>query len=47
LETKLKLKILRDKLNISQRFIGILPFRFYALGDGIRIVLSLGLQPGN
>ncbi|MGC2830811.1 MAG: transposase [Candidatus Acidiferrum sp.] len=38
---KLKLKILCEKLLIiSQRFFGIPPFRFYALADGIRHVLS-------
>jgi DDE family transposase len=38
---KLKLRILCDKLLIiSQRFFGIPPFRFYALADGIRKILS-------
>ena len=38
---KLKLRILCEKLLIiSQRFVGIPPFRFYALADGIRKVLS-------
>jgi len=37
---KLKRKILCEKLIISQRFFGIPPFRFYALADGIRNVLS-------
>ena len=38
---KLKLKILCEKLLIiSQRFFGIPPFRFYALADGIRTILS-------
>jgi len=38
---KLKLKILCEKLLIiSQRFFGIPPFRFYALADGIRNILS-------
>jgi hypothetical protein len=38
---KLKLKILCEKLLIiSQRFFGILPFRFYALADGIGNILS-------
>ncbi len=38
---KLKLKILCEKLLIiSQRFFGIPPFRFYALADGIRHLLS-------
>ena len=36
-----KLRILCEKLPIiSQRFFGIPPFRFYALADGIRRVLS-------
>jgi hypothetical protein len=38
---KLKLKILCEKLLIiSRRFFGIPPFRFYALADGIRNILS-------
>jgi Transposase DDE domain len=38
---KLKLKILCEKLLIiSRRFFGIPPFRFYALADGIRTVLT-------
>lgn len=38
---KLKLKILCEKLLIiSQRFFGIPPFRFYALADAIRNILS-------
>ena len=38
---KMKLRILCEKLPIiSQRFFGIPPFRFYALADGIRRVLS-------
>ena len=38
---KLKLNILCEKLLIiSQRFFGIPPFRFYALADGIRNILS-------
>ena len=38
---KLKLRILCEKLlMISQRFFGIPPFRLYALGDGIRNILS-------
>jgi hypothetical protein len=38
---KLKLKILCEKLPIiSQRFLGIPPFRFYALADGIKKILS-------
>ena len=38
---KLKLKILCEKLLIiSQRFFGIPPFRFYALADGIKRILS-------
>jgi hypothetical protein len=42
---KLKLKILCEKLLIiSRRFFGIPPFRFYALADGIRTVLT-GSRP--
>jgi hypothetical protein len=38
---RLKLKILCEKLLIiSQRFFGIPPFRFYALADGIKKILS-------
>ncbi|MGC2108376.1 MAG: transposase, partial [Candidatus Korobacteraceae bacterium] len=38
---QMKLRILCEKLLIiSQRFFGIPPFRFYALADGIRQVLS-------
>ncbi len=38
---KLKLKILCEKLLIiSRRFFGIPPFRFYALADGIKKILS-------
>jgi hypothetical protein len=38
---QMKLRILVDKLLIiSQRFFGIPPFRFYALADGIRQILS-------
>jgi hypothetical protein len=38
---KLKLRILCEKLLIiSQRFFGIPPFRFYALADGIKKLLS-------
>ena len=38
---KMTLRILCEKLPIiSQRFFGIPPFRFYALADGIRRVLS-------
>jgi hypothetical protein len=38
---KLKLKILCERLLIiSQRFFGIPPFRFYALADGIKHLLS-------
>lgn len=38
---QLKLRILCEKLLvISQRFFGIPPFRFYALADGIRQILS-------
>jgi Transposase DDE domain len=43
---KLKLKILCEKLLIiSRRFFGIPPFRFYALADGIRTVLTSS-RPG-
>ena len=43
---KMKLRILCEKLLIiSQRFFGIPPFRFYALADGIKNVLSQG-SPG-
>jgi hypothetical protein len=38
---ELKLKILCEKLLIiSRRFFGIPPFRFYALADGIRAILT-------
>jgi len=38
---QMKLRILCEKLPIiSQRFFGIPPFRFYALADGIRRILS-------
>ena len=38
---KMKLRILCEKLLIiSQRFFGIPPFRFYALPDGIKRILS-------
>jgi hypothetical protein len=38
---KMKLRILCEKLLIiSQRFFGIPPFRFYALADGIKKILS-------
>jgi hypothetical protein len=38
---KMKLRILTEKLLvISQRFFGIPPFRFYALAEGIRRLLS-------
>jgi hypothetical protein len=38
---RMKLRILCEKLLIiSQRFLGIPPFRFYALADGIRRILS-------
>jgi hypothetical protein len=38
---QMKLRILIDKLLIiSQRFFGIPPFRFSALADGIRQILS-------
>ena len=37
----MKLRILCDRLLIiSQRFFGIPPFRFYALADGIKNVLT-------
>jgi hypothetical protein len=40
---QMKLHILCEKLLIiSQRFFGIPPFRFYALADGIRRILSQG-----
>jgi hypothetical protein len=40
---QMKLRILCEKLLIiSQRFFGIPPFRFYALTDGIRKILSGG-----
>ena len=40
---QMKLRILCEKLLIiSQRFFGIPPFRFYALADGIRRILSPG-----
>ena len=40
---QMKLRILCEKLLIiSQRFFGIPPFRFYALADGIRNILSGG-----
>jgi hypothetical protein len=38
---KMKLRILCEKLLIiSQRFFGIPPFRFYALADAIKKILS-------
>ncbi len=38
---QMKLRILAEKLLvISQRFFGIPPFRFYALANGIRRLLS-------
>jgi hypothetical protein len=38
---KLKLKILCEKLLIiSRRFFGIPPFRFYALADGVKHILT-------
>ena len=41
---QMKLRILCEKLLIiSQRFFGIPPFRFYALADGIRRILSGGV----
>ena len=40
---QMKLRILCEKLMIiSQRFFGIPPFRFYALADGIKRILSQG-----
>lgn len=40
---QMRLRILYEKLPIiSQRFFGIPPFRFYALADGIRRILSRG-----
>jgi hypothetical protein len=40
---RMKLRILCEKsLIISQRFFGVPPFRFYALADGIRRILSQG-----
>jgi len=43
---KLKMKIQCEKpLIISQRFFGIPPFRFYAMADGIRNILSRGNPP--
>jgi hypothetical protein len=40
---QMKLRILCEKpMIISQRFFGIPPFRFYALADGIRRILSQG-----
>ena len=45
---KMKLRILSEKLLvISQRFFGIPPFRFYALADGIRRLLSGSAFPRN
>jgi len=45
---KMKLRILTEKLLvISQRFFGIPPFRFYALADGIRRLLSGSAFPQN
>jgi Transposase DDE domain len=41
---QMKLRILCEKLLIiSQRFFGIPPFRFYALAEGIRRILSQGI----
>jgi hypothetical protein len=38
---QIKLRIFAEKLLvISQRFFGIMPFRFYALADGIRRLFS-------
>ncbi len=43
---KLKLRLLTEKLLIiSLRFFGIPPFRFHALAEGIRKVLSQGRPP--
>jgi hypothetical protein len=43
---KMKLRLLTEKLLfISARFFGIPPFRFYALAEGIRKVLSQGRPP--
>jgi hypothetical protein len=43
---KLKLRLLTEKLLIiSLRFFGIPPFRFYALAEGCRKVLSQGRPP--
>jgi len=40
---QMKLRVLCEKLLIiSQRFFGIPPFRFCALADGIRRILSQG-----
>ena len=45
---RLKLKILCEKLLIiSLRFFGIPPFRFYALADGIRKILSQTSPPAS
>jgi len=45
---KLKLKLLCEKLLIiSRRFFGIPPFRFYALADAIRHVLSHSSPPAS
>ena len=42
----MKLRLLTEKLLIiSLRFFGIPPFRFYALAEGIRKVLSQGRPP--
>ena len=43
---KMKLRLLAEKLLIiSLRFFGIPPFRFYALAEGIRKVLSRPQPP--
>jgi len=43
---RLQLKILCEKLRIiSRRFLGIPPFRFYALADGIQRILSRSAPP--
>ena len=40
---QMKLRILCEKLLIISWFFGIPPFRFYALADGIRRILSHGI----
>ncbi len=39
-QMKLRIILCEKRLIISQRFFGIPPFRFYALADGIRRILS-------